>query len=61
MPLLSDSVLVEIYGVIIYGNRFKKTTAGLSEAGLLEGTVIGFILYFIGNWTVLQIMSGDLG
>ena len=51
VPLLSDS---GIGGVIIYGNRFKKTTAGSSAEA-------GFISYFIGNWKVLQIMSGDLG
>ena len=29
--------------------------------GVLELVITGFSIKFIGDWTVLQIMSGDLG
>ena len=36
---------------------------GLQEIGRLSPSesVAGFSIKFIGDWTVLQIMSGDLG
>ena len=59
----SEYIDLHIVHEIDYISLPSQLIIGLQEMGRLSPpeSVTGFSIKFIGDWTVLQIMSGDLG
>ena len=66
-PTMEESLEDNLAGVNTYQEPQVDNLAGVTTYqepqvdNLIGESVTGFSIKFIGDWTVLQIMSGDLG